>query len=270
MNKIKPAKRLREKFLRGETVIGGHVFFTDPEITELMGDHGFDAVWIDAEHSAFDMNTILGHVMACAASGTASLVRIAWNDPVRIKPILEMGPDGIILPMVCSAEEAKSAVRSCTYPPKGIRGFGPRRANGYGAMSNPEYLSTVDSSFLRILQIEHRRAIENLDDILRVEGIDLLICGPNDLSASYGHLCDTRNPEMLSAYDLFADKCRQAGMPFGVSLGAGDRASILDWAHRGANFIGCGDDIAYLDLGCRSTFRFLQENRIAGKKEDII
>ena len=90
MNKIKPAKRLREKFLRGETVIGGHVFFTDPEITELMGDHGFDAVWIDAEHSAFDMNTILGHVMACAASGTASLVRIAWNDPVRIKPILEL------------------------------------------------------------------------------------------------------------------------------------------------------------------------------------
>lgn len=103
-------------------------------------------------------------------------------------------------------------------------------------MSNPEYLSTVDSSFLRILQIEHRRAIENLDDILRVEGIDLLICGPNDLSASYGHLCDTRNPEMLSAYDLFADKCRQAGMPFGVSLGAGDRASILDWGAPGRKF----------------------------------
>ena len=270
MNKMILARKLREKFARGETVIGGHVFFTDPEITELLGAHGFEAVWIDAEHSAFDMNTILGHIMACAASGTASLVRVAWNDPVRIKPILEMGPDGIILPMVCSRAEAESAVRSCSYPPRGVRGFGPRRANGYGSMSNREYLMGVDSSFLRILQIEHRMAIENLDDILQVEGIDLLICGPNDLSASYGHLCDTRNRDMLSVYDLFADKCRRAGKPFGVSLGAGDRESMQDWAFRGANFIGCGDDIAYLDLGCRSTFQFLRETHIVGEKVGLV
>jgi len=257
------AQQLREKFRNGETVIGGHVFFTDPEITELLGYHGFEAIWIDAEHSAFDLNTILGHIMACASSGTASLVRVAWNDPVRIKPVLEMGPDGIILPMVCTAEEARQAVRSCTYPLKGVRGFGPRRANQYGALSNQEYLENAEKSFLRILQIEHKDAIENLDEILAVEGIDLLICGPNDLSASYGHLCDTRNPEMFPIYDLFAEKCKAAGKPFGVSLGAGDKVTMVEWFKRGASFIGCGDDIAYMSLGCKATFDFLKENGIA-------
>lgn len=256
------AEELREKFVRGETVIGGHVFFTDPEIAESLGMHGFDAIWIDAEHSALDLNTILGHVTACAAAGTASLVRVAWNDPVRIKPVLEMGPDGIILPMICTSDDARNAVRSCTYPLEGIRGFGPRRANGYGAVDNHTYLEGAMKSFLRIVQIEHKTAIENLDDIIQVEGIDLLICGPNDLSASYGHLCDTRNPEMFPIYDLFAEKCKKAGKPFGVSLGANDHASILDWHRRGANFIGCGDDISYIDIGCRATYDFLKVSGI--------
>lgn len=260
--RVPMAEQLRERLRSDRPVIGGHVFFTDPEISELLGYHGFEAVWIDAEHSAFDLNTILGHITACASAGTASLVRVAWNDPVRIKPILEMGPDGIILPMVCTAREARDAVRACTYPLKGVRGFGPRRANRYGALENGEYLENAEKSFLRILQIEHRDAIENLDDILAVEGIDLLICGPNDLSASYGHLCDTRNPEMFPIYDRFAEKCKAAGKPFGVSLGAGDRASIEDWARRGANFIGCGDDISYMSMGCHATFDFLRENHI--------
>lgn len=254
------AERLRARLRGGKPVIAGHVFLTDPEIAELLGYHGFDAVWIDAEHSAFDLNAVLAHIMACASSGTASLVRVAWNDPVRIKPVLEMGPDGIILPMVCTAEEARQAVRNCTYPPRGVRGFGPRRANRYGALESGEYAARCEGSLLRILQIEHRVAMENLEEILQVEGVDLLVCGPCDLSASYGHLCDTRNPEMTPVYDRFAQLCRAAGMPFGVSLGAGDRASIRDWFGRGANFVGCGDDISYLDLGCRATFDFLREN----------
>ena len=254
------AERLRARLRAGETVIGGHVLFTDPEISELLGYHGFDAVWIDAEHSTFDLNTVLGHIMACASAGTASLVRVAWNDPVRIKPVLEMGPDGIILPMVCTAEEARAAVRSCTYPPQGVRGFGPRRANRYGAMESGAYVEGCERALLRILQIEHRDAMENLEEILGVEGVDLLVCGPCDLSASYGHLCDTRNPEMLAVYDRFARSCRAAGVPFGVSLSAGDRTSIREWLARGANFVGCGDDLAYMDLGCRATFDFLRES----------
>lgn len=254
------AQLLREAFRRGEVVPGGHVFFTDPEITELLGDHGFRFVWIDAEHSAFDLGTVLRHIIACGSADTASIVRVAWNDPVLIKPVLEMGPDGLILPMIRTAQDARDAVSACRYPPRGVRGFGPRRANRYGATPTPEYLENAESSFLRILQVEHRDAVENLDEICEVDGVDLLVIGPNDLSASYGHLGDTRNPEMFPIYDRIARTCKAHGMPFGPSLGAADHASMREWAARGATFMGCGDDISYLSDGAKATFQFLKES----------
>lgn len=256
--KICKAQQLRQKFQSHQLVVGGHVFYTDPEITEQLGDHGFEFVWIDAEHSAFDLQCILSHIMAASSAGTASIVRVAWNDPVRIKPVLEMGPDGLILPMVCTREEAQDAVRSCTYPPRGVRGFGPRRANRYGDMDTLEYLAQAEASFLRILQIEHQQAVANLDDILQVDGIDLLVVGPNDLSASYGLLGHTRDAKMMPIYDEIASKCTAAGMPFGVSLGAADRDSMRDWIQRGISFLGCGDDISYISMGSKATLDFVQ------------
>ena len=99
--------------------------------------------------------------------------------------------------------------------------------------------------------------MENLDEILEVEGIDLLIVGPNDLSASYGLLGHTRDPRMMPVYDEIAAKCKAAGMPFGVSLGAADRESMRDWINRGVNLIGCGDDISYISMGSRDTMEFI-------------
>ncbi|MEG0144564.1 MAG: aldolase/citrate lyase family protein [Clostridia bacterium] len=252
--KMNKAQQMRSKFARGELVVGGHVFYTDCEITEALGCHGFEFVWIDAEHSAFDKACVLHHIIAAASGNTASIVRVAWNDPVRIKPILEMGPDGIILPMVSSAEEARRAVSACSYPPLGVRGFGPRRANQYGALETRDYLKDVNDSFLRIVQIEHQSAVEHLEEILAVEGIDLAMVGPNDLSASIGHLGDTRHPDVIALYDRIEETCKRLHKPFGVSLGAGDEASIRDWIGRGVNMLGCGDDIAYLSLGCKRTF----------------
>jgi len=236
------AEKLREKFGSGETVIGGHVFFTDPEITELLGYHGFDAIWIDAEHSAFDLNTILGHIMACASSGCASLVRVAWNDPVRIKPVLEMGPDGIILPMVCTAEEARQAVRSCTYPLKGVRGFGPRRANQYGALESGEYLENAEKSFLRILQIEHKDAIENLDEILAVEGIDIIFVGPYDLSSSLGVIGQIDHPKVMECIQEICDRAAAKGVKVGCF--ADNVASARRLREMGVKFIGYSCDTA--------------------------
>jgi len=252
------AQKLRKKFADHELVVGAHVFYNDPAITETFGYMGFDYVWIDGEHCAFDKQSILSHVVGAHAGGTASIVRVAWNDPVLIKPVLEMGIDGLILPMVCTAENAEAVVSACSYPPKGIRGFGPRRANQYGALSNEEYLADVDKSFLRILQIEHRVAIENLDAILGVKGIDALIVGPNDLSASYGYLGDVTNPKMKGVYDQIAEKCRAAGMPFGVSLGPGDRDFISEWIDRGVSLISCVDDISCINQGSRDMMAFIR------------
>ncbi len=251
------AQQIREKMKRGETVIGAHTFYLDPSITEALGLHGFEFVWIDGEHSAFDKGSTLGHIMAAAAADTASIVRVPWNDQVLVKPVLEMGPDGIIFPMVCTAKEAKEAVAACMYPPKGVRGFGPRRANKYGAVPNEEYLDCPEKGFLRIVQIEHVDAVHNLREILEVEGIDFPLVGPNDLSASIGHLGDTKHPEVRALCEEVVRICTEMGCPFGVSLGAGDREAIEYWLDKGVSFMGCGDDISYISAGCRATMEFV-------------
>ena len=134
--------------------------------------------------------------------------------------------------MQLALEEARKAANEEEVP-----------ANQYGAVPTKEYLEDVDKSFLRILQIEHKKAIENLDEILQVEGLDALIVGPNDLSATYGYLGDVTNPAMVPIYDEIAAKCKAAGMPFGVSLGPGDKKFIADWIKRGVNLISCVVDL---------------------------
>lgn len=253
------AQVIREKMKRGDVVIGGHTFYIDPSITEALGLHGFEFVWIDGEHSAFDKGSTLAHIMAAAAADTASIVRVPWNDPVLVKPVLEMGPDGIIFPMVCTAEEARKAVAACMYPPKGVRGFGPRRANHYGAISNDEYLDHPEDTFLRIVQIEHIDAVHNLREILSVEGIDFPLVGANDLSASIGLLGDTKHPEVRALCEEIVSVCKEMDVPFGVSLGAGDHEAIQYWIGKGATFVGCGDDISYISMGCQATMEFVHD-----------
>lgn len=255
--RVNRAMELRDKISSGKVVIGGHTFYNDPAITEALACHGFEFVWIDGEHSTFDKQCTLTHIMAAASGGAASIFRVPWNDPVLVKPILEMGPDGIIFPMVCTKADAEIAIRSTLYPPKGIRGFGPRRANGYGMQDTREYLDESEDTLFRIVQIEHIDAVNNLEDILSVDGIDLPLVGPNDLSASIGHLGDTRHPDVIKLYEKIIETCKRMGKPFGVSLGAGDHVGISYWIEKGASFVGCGDDISYISMGSKATLDFV-------------
>ena len=236
---------INEKIARKEPVIGTHISLCDASVTEMLGDMGNEFVWIDWEHSALDRQHIQSHLIAARAGGMAAFVRVPWNDPVLVKPILEMGPDGIVFPMVRTVEEAKAAVAACTYPPKGIRGFGPRRANAYGMISGDEYLAKVDSSFWKIMQIEHIEAVKNLDEILKVEGVDTIVVGPNDLSGSIGLLGQTRHPDVMALLDEIAEKCNKANKPFGTSIGY-NKLSVEDWKRRGTAWIACGGDAGYI------------------------
>lgn len=261
------AERLRQKMAHGQLVTGGHVFSGDPQLAELMGRYGYDFVWIDGEHSALDLRTVLGHIMACAAGDTAAFVRVPWNDPVRIKQVLEMGPDGLIVPFVCGAREAAQAVAACRYPPAGVRGFGPRRAGGYGAVPRHEYLEGVDQSILKIMQIEHRDGVNSLPEILAVPGVDMIVIGPNDLSASYGHLEDIAHPEMMPVYDYIVNACREAGIPCGASIGAQCPGTISQWLNRGLQFLACGDDFGFVAEGAQRTLaRLRAEGGKAGEQ----
>lgn len=124
--------KIREKMRRREFILGTNTTFNDACVTELLGDCGFDFIWIDMEHTTITKDSAVQHLIACRASGAASFVRIPWNDPVLAKPILDMGADGIIIPQIRSYDEAVAAVAAMKYPPKGVRGWAPVRASDYG------------------------------------------------------------------------------------------------------------------------------------------
>ena len=252
------ASDILDRMKNGEFIIGTHVNLSDISISELMGALGFEFVWIEGEHSHLDKQTILNHIIACKAANTAAFVRIPWNDPVLAKPVLEMGLDGIIFPFICTAEEAKAAVAACTYPPNGVRGYGPKRAGKYGTMSSSEYLADVDKSFLKIMQIEHVDAVNNLEKIIAVNGVDTIVVGPNDLSCSIGLTGQPRHPDVMALMDTIAKKCKAANMPFGVSM-TYDKNSIADWIRRGVSWMAAGNDINYIAMAGKETIKTIRE-----------
>ena len=241
---------IRRKIAARELVVGTHVSLLDPAISELAAYVGFDFLWIDTEHSAIDRGVLQQHLVAAQAGGAAAFVRIPWNDPVMAKPVLEMGPAGIVFPMICTAEQARAAVAACLYPPAGERGFGPRRAIRYGTVPAERYISESAGSFWRIMQIEHVEAVRNLDAILGVEGVDAIVVGPNDLSGSVGLLGETGHPDVVKLCDRIAEAAKRRGMPFGVSMGD-DPDTVRRWIERGVDWIATGTDTGSLVAGGR-------------------
>ncbi len=251
--------KIKEKIARDEIVLGSHITLNESCIAEIMGDVGFDFVWIDCEHSPIDYKETLQHIMAARSSGTAAFVRVPWNDPVLAKPILEMGVQGVIFPFVNTAEQAEQAVKSCLYPPKGIRGYNPRRAENYGLMDKMEYIEKSGDMVWKIIQIEHIEAVRNLDEILKVEGIDAIVVGPSDLSGSIGLMGQTAHPEVKKLLDEISEKVVKAGIPLGVSTGFEPPEVINDWLRRGVNWIGVGVDVGYMVRGSQSILKNTRE-----------
>ncbi len=233
----------KEKLKTGKHLIGFEIDLADPCIAEMVGNLGFDYLWIDTEHEAMDYETVLMQIIACKAAGTASVVRIPFNETYLAKRVLEMGPDGIIFPMVNSAEEAEAAMEACVYPPDGKRGFGPRRCCQYGAENMANYIKESSDRMARFIQIENVTAANDLERILRVPYIDGIIVGPCDLSGSIGHLNDLFHPDVLNLIDIIIRKCKESNIPVGVSVGANDEDSLQFWFDRGFQFISAGSDI---------------------------
>lgn len=206
----------RSKIARGETALGCVITMLDPSVSELAAAAGFDFVWIDLEHSPLTIVDAMHHVMAVRGSGCAPFIRVPWNRNYLLKPVLDLAPAGVIIPMVNDAEAATAAVRACRYPSEGgERGFATRRATGYGRMPLAEYLEYSKREPLVIVQIEHRDAVRNLDEILAVPGIDSVCIGPFDLSSSYGKTGQFDDPEIIAAIDLIREKTTKAGLLLG-------------------------------------------------------
>jgi 2-dehydro-3-deoxyglucarate aldolase/4-hydroxy-2-oxoheptanedioate aldolase len=204
---------------------------------------------------------VLANLMAVRSGSlgkTASFVRIRWNDMVLAKPVLDMGPDAIIFPYVRTVEEARAAVAACTYPPAGVRGYGPLRALGYGADTPLHYVTETFRTLMRFIQVEHIDAVNCLGEMAKVEGIDGFIVGPNDLSGSVGHIGEPLHPDMLPIYDKIGEVLRGSGRLFGVSVGY-DVPTIRQWLARGVNLLFTGNDVGYVYDGAIGVKRGLDE-----------
>ena len=204
---------LKEKLQRGDEVIGTFVTLPHPDVTEVLSRIGFDWLLIDGEHAVTGLETMTVMLQAMNGSNCTPIVRPQWNDIVVIKRILDLGAHGVLVPWVNTREQAEYAVRACKYPPKGLRGYGPRRAG----LFDPDYMYTANDEVMVIVQIETREAVNNVDEILAVDGVDACYVGPFDLSLSYGFVQPKwDDPEYLAAFDRVLEAADKAGKPAGM------------------------------------------------------
>ena len=242
-----------EKFLAkvrsGQTAAGMVVTHHDSTISEMIADCGYDFLWIDMEHSPITIVDAMHHVMAVRGTGCAPFVRVAWNESYLLKPVLDLAPAGVIVPMVNSAKEAEAAVRACRYPADGgDRGFATRRSTGYDRDPLEKYLEASRTEPLVFVQIEHRKAVENIDEILKVEGLGGICIGPFDLSTTYGKTGRFDDPEIIAAIDRVRERTLEAGVMLG-----GFCAGPF-WKDRFMNWKAIGCDTNVFSAACRRLF----------------
>ncbi len=243
------AGKMRAKLEQGHICLGSVITCADASVTEALCSLS-DFVWIDTEHNPMSLETVQAHIMATKGSEVAAIVRVAWNDPVLIKPILDMGADGVIVPLVRSVAEVQRAVAACKYPPEGIRGFGPRRASGYGRLSGPDYCRHANDTLLIMAQIEHIDAANSIEGILAVPGLTGIVLGPQDLAGSMGYMGQTAHTEEVKLMEHDNSAARRAGQFAGQSTGGGPEVQA-SWVRRGVQWMSIGNDMSFLLAGAR-------------------
>ena len=210
---------------------------------EIIAHSGFDWILLDTEHSPNELPDLVSQLQAMGRGTASPVVRAAWNDAVLIKRILDIGAQSILLPYVQTAEEARRAVQAVRYPPRGIRGVSASsRASQFGRVK--DYLSRADEEICLIVQIETRAALDQLEAISEIDGVDGVFIGPSDLSASLGHLGHPQHPETQAAPQDAAQRLTRLGKPAGIlAVVEADARRYIEW---GYNFVAVGVDTTLL------------------------
>ncbi len=241
---MSPIRSFRDRLASDTLCIGSSITFTDPTVTEALCDSS-DFLWIDTEHNPMNLESVTGHLIAARACATPALVRVPTSETAYIKRVLDTGADGVIVPQVRSADEVQRVVDDCRYPPQGNRGFGPRRPSNYGRFGGDEYIAAMNRDIFVSVQIEHIAACQELDNIVRIEGLDAIAIGPMDLSGSMGMPGKVDHPDVVSTMEKVIKTSREAGLYVGMGMGA-DESFALTWAGKGVQWIQLGCDFEYL------------------------
>lgn len=246
-----PEKGLINDLRNGRCTIGSWITLAHPAIAEIMARAGFDWLVVDMEHSVLTIREAEELIRIIDLCGVTPLVRLSANDPVQIKRVMDAGAHGVIVPMVNSAAEAKQAVAAVHYPPKGRRGVGLARAQGYGT-SFDRYLDWVNRGPLVIVQIEHIDAVNNMEAILAVEGVDGFIIGPYDLSGSLGVPGEFDHPFMKNAMQRIETVKAASGKAPGIHVIEPNLDELKSRIEQGYRFVAYSLDIRMLDCACRN------------------
>ena len=218
------------------------------EITaDIIAGAGFDWILLDMEHSANDIRGVLSQAQAIQAKNNSEvLVRPPWNDPVKIKPLLDYGFNSLVIPMVNNEEDAKKAVMACHYPPKGIRGVAmSQRGNDYTRDKN--YFENIDDNICLIPQLETVKSIKNISGIANVDGVTALFIGPADLSADMGILGQFDNKDLWQVIERAVSEIKKNNKPVGTLIGRKDL--VQRSIDIGFDFVACGTDSNLLAKG---------------------
>ena len=243
-------KRLRNN----ELLLGTMLTLPAPEVAEMISRCGFDWLFMDGEHSALSILDWQRQMQAVGGR-CANLLRVPSASERDIKKALDIGADGIIVPMVNNAELARRVVAWSKYPPRGRRGVGLARAQGYG-LDFAEYMASANDQTAVIIQAEHIDAVDNIDEIAGVEGLDAIFIGPYDLSASMGKTGDVAADDVVAAIERVAEACRRHKL--GLGYFGLDAASVRPYIERGYRLICVGVDAGFVTAGAGAALAALK------------
>lgn len=246
---------LRKRLQNGELVLGTILSLNSTDVAEILSGIGFDWIFIDAEHSTLDPGNLQAIFQAVGES-TPCVVRVPLLDEIIVKKTLDAGAAGLLVPQVNTAEQAEQLVRWGRYYPEGSRGLGFGRAQGYG-LKVGEYLETANENILLSVQAESAEAVKNIESIVQVEGLDAVLVGPYDLSASMGLPGQIDHPDVQAAIQHVAKVCLNAQMPIGI-FGMTAQA-VGPYIEQGFRFIVAGVDTVMLGNAARQLLGQLRD-----------
>lgn len=246
---------LRTKLRQDQPAYGAWVTLESPGVTEAFVSSGVDWVVIEMEHGQLDWKQVANHVRTVAGTETAALVRIPDSQRNFIQRALDIGADGIICPMIARGDQLEAAFQLGRFPPRGIRGVGGERSVKWG-LEWEDYLANANTETLIIPLLETREAVEHIDSILEVDGLETVFFGPADMSASFGFLGQWEGPGVAEAILDMQNKATSRGLSAGILARTSEEATLR--REQGFRMIGLGADVNLMLLSLRQTLKALR------------
>ena len=249
-------KNLRKALQERQLTVGSWIQTGSPVAAEIMAATGYDWIAVDCEHSEIGLERTAELFRAISAYDTLPLVRVRENDTLAIRQVLDLGAAGVIVPLVNNAEQARKAVTAAKYPPEGVRGFGYCRMNEWGRDFD-QYAAEANENIAVIVMIESKEAVENIDEILSVPGVDGVFIGPYDMSSTYGLTGQTEHPIILDACKRVGEACARHGVSAGWHIVLPTEEKFRTARDFGFTMLALGADIVFLRNGSDEAFASL-------------